>query len=796
MSSNTIRTALAAALFVCTARASCLAQTRTGSVSGIIVEKSTAEVVIGATVRLVTASDSSHRVVAGASTNRFGYYTITDVPPGGYRLLATFVGYSPAERTIVIGEDSLVQRVDLTMAPTDVQGREVVVSESSAGSEASSISRVELRPDFIRKLPSIGGETDIFRALQLLPGVKASSEISSGLYVRGGSPDQNLVLLDGVIVYNPSHLGGFLSTFNSDAVRDIRLIKGAFPAEYGGRLSSVLDITMREGNADRVSGTAGISLINSRLTLEGPIGSNMTFMVSGRRMYLDLLTALAPDSDEIPRYYFYDLNAKINYRLSADDRLYLSGYFGRDVLDAPPNEQNQFGIDWGNATGNLRWMHVVSPELFTNFSLIYTDYDFSTNFQQLDISYGPNGEPDTLDRAGFGSISRIRDVMGRAEAEYAPHPDHQIKAGIEATAHRFRADATADFEDITGLDFNPTVRSSLDLSVYAQDEWQIVPTLKSNIGARLYWFQSGDYLRLEPRLSLSWHAAPSFTLNGAFSLGNQFLHLVSRNDISLPTDVWFPSTDSLLPAEAWQAVVGADLLFGDDYLFTVEGYYKSMRNLLEYKDTASFSLDAPIETSFTRGTGEAYGVEVFLNKRLGDFTGWIGYTLAWTRRTFAELNNGRPFYPRYDRRHDISVVMTYRLGENWELGATWVYGTGQAYTVASGQYFFRDPFSPYATDPTAGYDGSRSRVDYTERNGYRLPPFHKLDLNFSHYFHWFDFDWTLSLNLYNAYFRQNVFAQYMEREYDWDNPTAPPTYKMKRISLFPFIPSLGLSCKF
>ncbi|HVZ40599.1 MAG TPA: TonB-dependent receptor [Candidatus Kapabacteria bacterium] len=781
------------------------------SLSGIIYEKVTGEYVTGATVILRTDSlpaggtapgsspgsgtgsgtrgSAAGSGVRGAVSNRYGFFSIANVPPGSYHLMVRTVGFALYSQPIVIAPGERAPQLKIELEEKHVSGDSVLVTADRDPAPTASLSRVDLRPEMMQKLPALGGETDIFRVLQLLPGVKAASEISSGLYVRGGSPDQNLTLLDGVIVYNPSHLGGFLSTFNSDAIRDIRLIKGAFPAEYGGRLSSVLDLTMREGTKEKITGTGGVSLINSRLTIQGPIAEGSTFMLSGRRMYLDLLLLAlnATDRDQTPQYYFYDLNGKVNYKLSDRDHLFLSGYFGRDVLNSPPATDVDFGINWGNSTANLRWAHVVSPQLFTNFSAVYSDYSFSTLLVDKQ-----NMQDHT---SNFKSVSGIRDYMLRGEAQYYPDDDHVVKAGIEATEHRFRADASVEVNDFGRIDQQPTILTSLDASLYAQDEWQITPRLSSNIGARLYYFQSGNYLRFEPRISLAYTLAEDLMLKGSFAVDNQFLHLITRNDITLPTDVWFPSTAAVKPSEAWQAVMGVEThLFNREYLFTVEAYYKKMSNLLEYKDTAQLSILVPLENSFTAGSGDAYGVEVFLNKQVGSFTGWIGYTLAWTSRTFGELNRGIPFPPRYDRRHDISVVLTYRLGESWELGATWVYGTGQAYTMPSGRYSIS---TATADIPVQGMDDTQeyyARNDYTERNGYRLPAFHKLDLNFTHSFSWFSLPWQISIDVYNAYNHKNVFAQFVENRYD----PASGGYgsKLVRITLFPIIPTLGINFKF
>lgn len=757
------------------------------TLSGIVTEDVSGEAVIGASVLLYRDSlpETPSRPFRGAVTNKFGFYSMTSIAPGTYVLVVRSVGYAPFSKSFIVSDTTTSLRLDLRVRAEDVRLGEVTVEGDRQQSATPPISTVELSPDFVNQMPSLGGEKDVFRVLQLLPGVKAASEISSGLYIRGGSPDQNLVLLDGVIVYNPSHLGGFLSTFNSDALLDIRLHKGAFPAEYGGRLSSVLDMTMREGTKEKVKGSGGISLISSRLTVEGPINDDATFMLSGRRMYLDLLMPLADPDGEAPRYYFYDFNAKVNSRLSESDRIFVSGYFGRDVLFSPESrnfDDEQFDISWGNATANIRWMHIVSSSLFTNFSFIYTNYKFSTLMEENN-------------RSNFEVFSGIQDLMLRGEAQYFPSEDHIIKIGLESTLHKFRvgAEQNSSNNDLDDLQINLSDISSLDASLYAQDEWKITPKFSTNIGARLYYFDQGNYLRFEPRISASYEIADGVQLKGSFAVANQFLHLIVRNDLSLPTDLWFPSTETIKPSQSVQGVLGiSTLLFDNEYLLTVETYYKGMSNLHEYKDNAAFSFGAPLDSQFTVGSGKAYGLEVFFNKRLGSFTGWIGYTLAWTQRTFPELNNGKMFYPRYDRRHDVSLVLTYKLGESWELGATWVYGSGQAYTVPSGQY----SFDPIEGNENTDYYSSNTYNDYTERNAYRLPAFHKLDLNFMHKFSWFNLPWELSLNVYNAYNHKNTFAQFIGYDYNNSGSSSYAKRVVKRVTLFPFLPSVGLGFKF
>lgn len=744
-----------------------------GSVAGTVTERLSGENIISLNIMLFADTNLSSRPVAGAVSNKFGFYSIPRIEPGEYTIVARGIGYQVFRAPVSIkGGESM--RLDIQLDVEDVKLQGVTVEAQREEVAVARISQVTVTPEFVSKMPSLGGEVDVFRVLQLLPGVQQANELSSGLYVRGGSPDQNLNLLDGVIVYNPSHLGGFLSVFNADALRDIRLIKGAFPAEYGGRLSSVLDMTMKEGTKEKFSGAGGISIISSRLTLEGPINENSTFMVSGRRMYLDVLTWLASggSNDDTPVYYFYDLNAKVNYKLSDSDRLFVSGFFGRDVLSEPESSSENFDVSWGNSTANIRWMHIASPQLFTNFSLIYTDYIFSTDL------FNKNYPADN-----FNTKSHIRDFMLRAEAQYFPHRRHIIKAGVEGILHDFRSELQfgqfSEFFD----QFGKKNLSSIEASIYLQDEWNVSDLLSTNIGGRLYYFQGGDYFAVEPRLSASYKLTANTSLLGSVALAHQFLHLIVRNDITLPTDLWFPSTEKIKPSRSWQGIIGVEHIIGNgEYFLSAEVYYKDMQNLYEYRENSFFTMGIPLEDQFTSGRGVAYGVELFLNRRIGPFTGWLGYTLAWTKRKFEDINNGNWFSPRYDRRHDINFVITYQLGERWELGASWVYGTGQAFTMPTGLY----SFDPVGTD----YVSSPEKYQYTDRNGARLPAYHKLDLNFMYKFEWFELPFQLSINIYNVYSRRNAFAWYITHDYETDKKV------IKQVTLFPIIPTLGLSFKF
>ncbi len=751
------------------------------TLSGFVSEKVTGEVLIGASVKLYKDS-SLTKIYKGAISNKFGFYTFPKIDVGTYTVVVTGVTIADEILTLFIPDTLSKDAVTLAIQPlsTTVKLGTVTVDGNKQEKSVSKISTIHITTDLIKRLPALGGEVDVFRVLQLLPGVKPSTELSSGLYVRGGSPDQNLTLLDGVIVYNPSHLGGFLSTFNADAINDIKLIKGAFPAEYGGRLSSVLDISMKEGTKEKFSGTAGISMINSRLTLEGPINEDCTYMISGRRMYFDVIAkafrVFQSEDVTYPDYYFYDVNAKINYKLGANDRLFLSGYFGKDVFSIVPNTSTdpEFNLSWGNSTANLRWMHVFSPTVFMNTSLIYTNYS-STILIKDNIESIQN-------RFTFLSESKIEDYMVRSEIQYFPNSEHTIKSGVEAIRHQFISAATDVYNFSNGqFQISRIPIHAFEMSAYIQDEWTITPNLLANIGGRLMYFQKGNYIAPEPRISLKYLLDDSKRLTAAFATAHQFLHLIVRNDITLPTDLWFPSTEVIKPAKSNQIVLGYEQdLLDNEAMLAVEAYYKTMNNLYEYKDSVQFSLGIPLASQFTSGTGLAYGLEVFLQKKIGAVTGWLGYTWSVTERTFPELNNGKPFYPRYDRRHDFSAVAIYRLSSRWEIGATWVYATGQAFTMPVGTYSVRP--------------GSQSYFDSPSRNNYRLPGYHKLDLSFQYEYTWFEQPWIFSINIFNVYNRANAFAHFIDTEYDINTGTSKRV--LKQISLFPVIPTFGLQFKF
>ncbi|MCK6614840.1 MAG: TonB-dependent receptor [Ignavibacteriaceae bacterium] len=757
------------------------AQQKPYDVSGRIIEAGSGEPLIGANVLIYKDSTRTDAPLRGAATNKFGYYSFLNLQSGTYYFFISSLGYETLMKVISLTGANHSPKHNFELRKQDVQLDEVVVEDKKRLDFTTTTSTIDVSPEMVKTLPSLGGETDIFRALQLLPGVKTASEIATGIYVRGGSADQNLTLVDGVTVYNPSHLGGFASTFNGDAVQDIKLMKGAFPAEYGGRLSSVLDVTMREGNREKFVGTAGLNLISGRVTIEGPLSDSSTYIFSARRMFLDKLLSAFPDADNIPRYNFYDFNGKVNYYISDIDRIFVSGFFSADRLSNPPaNTDIDFGIDWSNATTNLTWTRFNSASVFTNTSLMLTNYEFSTLIKD---------KFPTAISLDFYTGSEITDLRLLRDMQIILGENHTIKTGAEIIYHDFST-TTSDYfiDELLYKDGYGKSIKSFEASIYAQDEIKIGDFLSANGGLRMYYFQNGQFLQFEPRASVTWFFLDRFTLRSSFSIAHQNLHLLARNDIFLPTDVWYPSTAKIRPSKAVQGSLGFEAIsYNKSYLFSIEGYYKKMTNLHEYRDNATFAYESDFEDQITTGYGEAYGVEFFINKRLGAFTGWIGYTLAYTKRFFDRLNRGLPFYPRFDRRHDISVVTSYTFNENLSFGATWTYSTGQAYSLPVGQYSMLSLTRVNPTKPDILFE-------YSNRDGYRLPPFHKLDISARYIYRMEESDLEFSLSIYNAYNRYNAFSKYIGYKLSSDGKTKIPV--LKQFTLFPFLPTLGVNFTF
>lgn len=757
------------------------------TLSGTITDAKTGEALIAATV----VAKSLGR---GTYTNDYGYYSLT-LPPeaveDSFVVQFSYIGFDPIEMIILLDKSQVVD-LELSGANTTLEAVEIV-----ANSYAEQLRSTEMSVDRIsmaeaKKLPALFGEVDIIKTLQLKPGVSSGSEGSSGIYVRGGGPDQNLVVLDGTTVYNPSHLFGFFSTFNSDAVKDVKLYKGGFPAQYGGRLSSVIDVKMNEGNRKKFSGSGGLGLIASRLTLEGPITKDKSsFLISGRRTYVDIFTRMInkasednPDYNQIPDYFFYDLNGKINYDLGENDQIFLSGYLGRDRFRFEDDDFN-FNFYWGNSTGSVRWNHLFTPRLFLNTTLSFTDY-------QYEIS-------NEFDIFAFSLSSQITDLTLTSDFTYVPDSDHTIRFGALATRHRFIVGRLNAGATDGSFDFNAgNTYYGNEYGAYVSDEWELSSRFRVNGGVRVSAFENEGttYFGLEPRLALNYSITEWLSFKASYARMSQYLHLVANSGATLPTDVWYPSNDVVPPQRSHQVAGGFAISLGEDFLLSNEIYYKQLENQVDFRDAANLFVNDELDTEFVFGEGWGYGNELYLEKKRGRLTGWIGYTLAWAFRRFDgtwrtgeyeesdAINEGRVFSPVNDRRHDVTVVALYDLGKRLSISASWEYRTGNVTTLAVGRALI---LGPDITNPNI-------YPLYDERNSFRMPPYHKLDIGLVWRFSpkWGESDLTISA--YNAYNRRNPYFIYYETIENENG--VPIDFKAKQVALFPIIPSLTYNFKF
>ncbi len=645
------------------------------------------------------------------------------------------------------------------------------------------------------------GEVDVLKALQLLPGVQSGGEGQSGLYIRGGSPDQNLILLDGVPVYNAAHLFGFFSVFNADAIRDVQLIKGGFPARYGGRLSSVLEINMKEGNNKKIAGTASIGLISSKLTLDGPIDDKTSFLISGRRTYIDML--LRPlikqqykndNQDGSLGYYFYDINAKINHKISDKDRIYLSSYLGNDRFNFESKDlrgeirdyiKNKFG--WGNITGAARWNHIWNPKLFSNTTLTYSQYKL--NFG-AEFGSRYRDQSTIRENIALAYISGIYDFGAKIDFDYLPDPNHFIKFGISGIHHRF-APGTFDLEqNDTEQDYrfmkiigqkNITAQ---EYGLYVEDDMRLFDRLKVNAGIHISGFnvEKQFYSSIQPRLGLRYLLSDGTAIKASYAQMRQYIQLLAYEGIGLPTDLWLPTTRRVKPQDAWQIALGAAKTVFEQYELSLEGYYKKMTNVISYREGEGLFELSDWQDRVTQGNGWSYGTELFFQKKKGALTGWIGYTLSWSSRQFDDLNFGKKFDFKYDRRHDFSIVASYQLNKKIDFSASWVYGTGNAISLASSNYFGRYGYGPSRQLFRGSY--------FTERNNYRMRSYHRLDFGVNFHKEKNKHSRTWSVGAYNAYSRKNPFYIFEDSDYILDPTTGEykEVLQFKQASLFPLIP--------
>ncbi len=728
----------------------------------------------------------------GTTANRYGYYTLTiPIPstanvPHSLTLVASSIGFDPAYEII---DNYVSQTRSISLIPSANLLNEVaVVRQQERVSEQSQMSQISVPLQQVKQMPVLLGEKDVMKALQLLPGVQKGNEGQTGLYVRGGGPDQNLILLDDAVMYNVSHLFGFFSIFNNDALKSVELTKGGFPARYGGRISSVVDIQMKEGNRNQVRGEASIGLLAGRFLLEGPLTRRKpsSFLISARRTFLDLLPfgiGAAP--------YFYDLNAKANVDLDQRNKLYISGYLGRDAFGGG-GSGNKSGLNWGNSAATLRWNHLFSPTLFGNASLVSSYYRFKVYSEQ-----GTGASQVSLDYT-----SGIRDLTMKYDLDWLPNASHTIRAGGLLTNHRFTPNARVQRtqnRDTSNVSQIQTL--STEAALYIEDDIRVASWVRANLGVRgvLFNVRGRTYTFAEPRASLAISTINNWALKASYARMNQFINLLSNSGLGLPTDLWVPATDRIPPQQGWQLAAGvAHDVPSHNLTLTIEGYYKEMQNLIGYKDGATFlavdldgrndpaqTYQANWESTVTSGRGRSYGVEMLLQRKAGRLTGWLGYTLSWTTHQFADINGGREFYPKYDRRHDASVVLSYKLTPRVQLSANWVYGTGNNITVPLGKY-------TAASDiPLSGVVRYEHVMLNSDRYSFRVAPYHRLDLGiqFEKTTHR-NRQRTWELSVYNAYNRANPFY-YTTTQDQFSNVS-----QLYRVGLFPLIPSINYGLKF
>lgn len=771
------------------------AQAKRYTISGYVRDASNGEAIIGATVMLKSP-------VVGTATNTYGFYSLT-ADEGTYEFSVVYIGMETYNATIKLEKDSFLE---VRLKTREMN--EVVITDDKADQniDDAQMGTVRLEMKTVKQLPAFMGEVDILKTIQLLPGVKGGAEGNSGFYVRGGGPDQNLILLDEATVYNAGHLFGFFSVFNGDAVKDINLIKGGMPAQYGGRLSSVLDITMKEGNDQRLQVNGGIGVIASRITVQGPIKKDTaSFIIAARRTYIDvLMKPFVKESSPFKGsgYYFYDLNTKINWRINDKNRVFASGYFGRDVFTYNNAESGfKVGIPWGNATTSIRWNHLFGPRLFLNTTAVFSDYKFEFIAEQ--------------DGFEFRLFSGIRDFNGKLDFYFQPNNKHNVRFGANYTWHIFTPNNVSAKAGETVFDLGGLIKQyAHETGIYINDDWDINDRWRVSAGLRYsYFMQVGpfdryvkdvtgrtidtisynkfekvaDYGGLEPRLSVRFMVDETSSIKAAYTRNLQYVHLATLSPISLPTDIWVPCSDVVKPQDGFQIALGYFKNFRDnEYETSVEIYYKSMKNQVEFIPGAlpEDNVNNNTDNNFTFGSGESYGAEFFIKKREGKFNGWIGYTLSWTTRTFPGIEDGRTFYARYDRRHDVSVVTIYELNERWTFGAVFVYGTGNAITLPESRYIIEGQIVP----------------EYGPRNSYRMAPYHRADVSATYtckkkkLFKKLPYQNSWNFAVYNVYNRHNPYFIYFDNEGSVE--TGDITVTAKQVSLFPIIPSVTWNFSF
>ena len=719
------------------------AQALPPTINGFITDSSSGEGLIGANVYL-------DDFPIGISTNEQGYYVLHPIPPGKHTLKVSFIGYKTFSQLIEFKEGEK-KFLNIALIPEAIEGEEVVVSaESAATAREIQISQVELSAKNVRDAPQLG-EADLFRTLQALPGVIAESDFSTGLVVRGGNTDQNLIMLDGITVYNPSHMGGLFSNFLLDATKDALFIKGGFPAEYGGRMSSVLNVISKSGNSKRYTGSVGISLLSSRLSMEIPTG-NGSLLLAGRRTYFDQV--LRAMNKEFP-YYFYDFQGSFYRDLSPYDRLSISGYFGNDVLDW---DRLNFKLNWGNRTISSNWRHVFSPQLFSNFMVAGSQ--FQTNVL-LGGDQGVNSNNDVVDYTISGDLS------------YLHSGDHIYKFGFEVKKLTFKYQDKYDNRTLFRLKQTPT-----EIAAYFQNDWKINSSWIIKPGLRVSYFSKiKNSFYLEPRFAMKYKLRDGEYLTYATGLYRQFIFTVQDEYNPTIINSWFAIDKTVPTGRSIHNIIGYERELWSTTSLEIEFYHKTLDNMLTYREKRS-SVDEELGDEikanelFVPTNGYSYGLEFFLHKKYGHLAGWLGYTLNWAKKTL----EGDTYYASFDRRHNIDFVMSYDLGRNWRFGVRFNYGSGFPYTRVIGSYQERDG------------DLTTRRLIYGQRNRFRYAAYHRLDLSMTKYFKWLGMEWQFDIQTVNVYNRENVFL------YEWDFDENPAEQTV--IPMLPLIPTIGISTNF
>jgi len=736
---------------------------------------------------LINASVEVQGKNAGTTSNEYGFYSLT-LAGGEYIVTYSAVGFEPVTETIRLTGNK-VRDISLQEQITDLDSVQVTANTRGRTIRGTQMGVERLTMKEINTIPMLLGERDILKAIQLLPGIKSAGDGNSGFYVRGGGTDQNLILLDEANVYNASHLMGFFSTFNSDIVKDVTVYKGGMPAQYGGRLSSVLDVKMNEGNNQDYAVSGGVGLISAKLNVEGPIQRDRSsFLVSGRRTYADLFLPVFGDStNKNTRLFFYDVNAKMNYTLGKKDRLYLSGYLGRDVLKL----EKQFGMDWGNKTGTLRWNHIFNDRLFSNTSFIYSDFNYN-----IAINNSNND---------LNIFSQIRDLNLKEEVQWYAGSNHSLRFGFNSIYHTITPGEITSSGKTSYNNLYLQDRYSWENALFASDTWKAAEWLNVTFGLRAASFSifgPGDfyevgadgevtdtlryakgalvknYWNLEPRLAASFILNNSTSIKASYARNTQNLHLISNSAANFPTDKWIASTNIIKPEIVDIYSMGwYKNLSGNRYELTTEAYYKAFQNQIDYRTGADVYTNDAIETQLLSGIGRAYGIELLLKKKQGRLTGWVGYTLSKTERKIAGINDGEWYNARQDRTHDVAIVTNYQLNSKWNLSANWVYYTGDAVTFPSGKYVVDKQIVFY----------------YTKRNAYRMPAYHRLDLGATRQLKTRrkNSSSELAFSLFNAYGRENAYLITFEQ-----NDDNPDITEVTQTSLFRFVPSISWHFKF